>query len=137
MINHNWEYVIEMAKSFKMLLGPESALGVTDHEKYLYYQPGTLLNQGITTNDSIKAGSLADKVLKSRSRITAKIGPELFGVAFLGIGVPLYDTGGEIIGSLLLGQPTAIQDALLGDARKLEESFRCHCSNYQWLNSCF
>lgn len=117
-----WQNAITIANSFKELLGPEVAIGVTDCEHYLYYQPGRILDMRIKTNDTIKEGSLASKVLKSKSRVAAKIGSELFGVAFLGLGMALKNSDSKVIGALLLGQPTTTQDTLVDNARMLEGS---------------
>lgn len=117
-----WQNVVKIAKGFKELLGPEIAIGVTDHEKYLYYESGRVLDLGIKMNDPIKEGSLASKVLKGKTRIAAKIGRELFGVAFLGLGVVLRNNENEVMGTLVLGQPTTTQDTLLDNAQKLEGS---------------
>lgn len=117
----DWQIFSEVADIVKELLGPEVAVGITDCEKYLYYQQGAHLDQGVKINALIKEGSLADKTLKSKNRIATKIGSELFGVAFLGIGVPLRRNN-EIIGTIILGQPTTTQDTLINDAEKLEEA---------------
>ena len=122
MENNFWQNAVKIAKGFKELLGPEIAIGVTDHEKYLYYEPGRVLDLGIKMNDPIKEGSLASKVLKGKTRIAAKIGRELFGVAFLGLGVVLRNNENEVMGTLVLGQPTTTQDTLLNNAQKLEGS---------------
>ncbi len=118
----DWKNTIIMAENFKTLLGAKFAVGVTDKEKYLYYQSGTALEMGIKTNDLIKKGSLAYQVLQTKRRVEVKIPKEIFGVPFQGIGLPLKDYEENLIGTLLIGQPILAREALLDDAKRLEGS---------------
>lgn len=122
MSNFDWQSTINLAKTFKSLLGPGVAMGVTDKEKYLYYQPGQELDMGIVIGNTIKEGSLAYQVLQKKGRVETKVGKEVFGVPFLGIGIPLEDDNKSIIGTLLVGQPVIAREALIKDAKILEDS---------------
>lgn len=117
-----WKAIINTAKSLKVLHNPETAIGVSDFEKYIYYEPGTSLNHGIRNGDPIKQGSIAHKVLKARNRVATKIDSKNYGVAYIGMGAPLYDDSGNMIGSIGVYQPTTTQDILMEDAAKLEEA---------------
>ncbi|AEG60959.1 methyl-accepting chemotaxis protein [Desulforamulus ruminis] len=123
MAEYNWANAINLLKSVKTLLGSEYAVVVSDLETFKYYEPGTSLDHGVKAGDPIKPGSMTERVLQEKKRVVTKISDtSLYGTAYLGLGCPIYDTEGNVIGSVSVFQPTTTQDILVENARKLEES---------------
>ncbi len=83
---------------------PEPVMvGVTDTEKYLYYQPAPGLNIKIKPGDPIPKGSIAATVLQAGQRVTRRVGSEVFGVAYIANSVPLIDAQGKTVGAIMTG----------------------------------
>ncbi len=122
MTDQEWKVIINTARTMKALHGPEVVVTVSDLEKFLYYAPGNTLDLGIKPGDPIKQGSLTEQVLKSKQRVVAKVDSKLYGVAYLGMGAPIHDNNGQIVGCMLVLTPTTTQDSLLEDAAKLESA---------------
>ncbi|MEW6697213.1 MAG: methyl-accepting chemotaxis protein [Bacillota bacterium] len=120
---YNWQGAIALAKSVKRMLGPETAISVTDLDTFRYYEPCVNLDHGIKAGDPLKPGSISHAVVLTRDRVVNKVtDTSLYGVAYLGMGYPIYDEGGNIVGGINAYQPTTTQDALIKNARNLEES---------------
>jgi len=118
----NWNEIINTAKSLKVLQGPEAVVVVSDHEKFLYYEPGTSLDLGIKIRDPIKPGSITEQILKTKGRVVRKMPSQLYGVPYIGMGAPLLDDEQHVVGTISILQSTLIQDTILQDAKKLEQT---------------
>lgn len=53
---------------------------------------------------------MADRVLSSGKRLSNRVGAEVFGVPYIGVGVPIIDENGNVIGSLVTGSSIANQE---------------------------
>lgn len=122
MTDKEWQTIFSIAKTIKELNGPEVVVSVTDLEKFVYYAPGKKLNHGIKAGDPVKPGSLSDRVLKSGKRIVSRTDSSLYGVAYIGMGAPIYDSEGNITGTFFISNPTDTQDILQEESMKLEAS---------------
>lgn len=123
MADFDWQSVINLMEAFKTALGPEAALSVTDLDVFKYYEPGKFLDHGIKVGEKIKEGTTTAQVLSKKERIVTKITDEtIYGVAYIGMGAPIYGEQGELIGSVGIFEPTTTQNTLLADAEKLEQS---------------
>lgn len=122
MTDTKWEEIINTTKCFKALLGPEAVVVVSDKEKFVYYEPGILLDLGLKTGDPVRPGSITEEIIQTKGRVIRKVDKKLFGVAYIGMGAPLLDKDNQVIGAISVGQPTTIQDTLADDAQKLEST---------------
>ncbi|ABO50100.1 methyl-accepting chemotaxis sensory transducer [Desulforamulus reducens MI-1] len=122
MAGPDWQEIISVAKTVKMLLGAEIGIVVSDTEKFIYYERGASLDLGIKIGDSFKPGSITEQILNSKSRVVRRADSKLYGVPYIGMGAPIFDENNQVVGSITIGQPTTIQEALLEDAAKLEAS---------------
>ncbi|ABO50544.1 methyl-accepting chemotaxis sensory transducer [Desulforamulus reducens MI-1] len=122
MYGQDWQEIINTAKSFKNLLGPEVVVVVSDNEKFVYYESGSSLDLGIKIGDPIRQGSITEQILHSKRRVIRKVGSHLYGVPYIGMGSPIFDGNNQVVGTISVGQPTTTQEALLEDAKKLETS---------------
>jgi predicted transcriptional regulator len=122
MNEQQWNDILRTAQCVKNGLGPEFGVIVADHHKVLYYEPGINLNHGLTVGSNYKLGSITDRVIKSGQRVVDKVGAELYGVPYIGMGSPLRDDQGHIIGCLAVFQPTTTQEIVLENSKRLAEA---------------
>ncbi|WP_425805598.1 methyl-accepting chemotaxis protein [Desulfitobacterium sp. Sab5] len=88
----------------------EMTVSVADTERYILNVPTQKLNLNIKPGDPIKKGSIADIVLREGTRQVQRIPKEVFGVPFVGVGVPLRDEQNIIVGLILTGTPIDDQE---------------------------
>ncbi|GAB6181330.1 methyl-accepting chemotaxis protein [Desulfotomaculum defluvii] len=123
MSNTNWPELISMAEVVKNTIGSECAISLTDKEIFHFYKPGISLNHQVKQGDPVKPGTTSYQVLQSQKKVVTRItDTSIYGVAYLASCSPLYNSNGELIGTLGIFQPTTTQDSLLDDAEKLEKS---------------
>lgn len=119
----SWNDIISSSRSYKDIWGPEVAISVTDLSTVKFYQPGTSISHNIKEGDLIKPGSIAEKVIKNKSRTVETITDlNLYGFTYIGKGSPLFTAEGELIGSICIYSPINTYQALLNHANKLETS---------------
>lgn len=120
----NWEDIILMAKHFKVLLGPDVAIVLSDTEKILYYEPGSAINHGVKAGDIFKEGSITYQILQQKKRLEITVTDKsLYGFAYIGVGVPIQKEDGQVMGSMTIFRPSTadeIRKNLLEGANKLE-----------------
>jgi len=112
--------IVNVAHFFKSLLGPGYTLGITDLKRFVWYSEGNL-KLGIKVNDPVKPGSIAHEALRSAQRQVRFISKELHGVPFMGVGVPVTDQMGRIVGSIVYSTETTIVDKIQEISSDLEE----------------
>ncbi|MHB1405130.1 MAG: methyl-accepting chemotaxis protein [Desulfitobacteriaceae bacterium] len=105
--------------SYLALIGSkEMTVSVADTQKYLFNIRSERLNLGINPGDTIKPGSIADIALRKGTRQVKLIPKEVFGVPFIGVGVPLKDEKNQIVGLIVTGTPIDDQE----NVREMAES---------------
>ncbi|ABO49142.1 methyl-accepting chemotaxis sensory transducer [Desulforamulus reducens MI-1] len=119
----NWDELVSLIDCVKKTLGSDSAISLTDLEKFHYYSPGVQLNHYVNPGDLIKPGSTTHQVIQNRNRISTKITDiSIYGVAYLARCAPLYSKEGNLIGTVGIFQPTTMQDTLFEGANKLDQT---------------
>lgn len=115
-------HVMQFAPMIAQVALRDTAVAVTDLEKYLHYTPGEKLNHRVKAGDVLKAGSLVDKAMKSGKKSTAVADASLFGVPYVGTAIPIFDPESrEVIGSLFIGESTENQELLKNMSRELSD----------------
>lgn len=109
-VNAQVQAAIDTAKYIVECAPHPMTIGVSDTTRYLCYYPTEELNFGLKPGDSIKPDSMADRVVKSGKRLSARVGAEIFGVTYIGVGIPIFDENGQVAGSLVTGTSIEIQD---------------------------
>jgi len=99
-------------------------IGVSNTSQYLCYYPTKDLNFGLQPGDPIRPNSMADRVIQSGKRFSARVGPEVFGVPYLGVGVPILDDVGSVVGSIVTGTSIEIQEKTKIAANNLSVSLK-------------
>lgn len=104
--------VVQVVEYLSRIASKEMTVSVADTEKYLVSIPAYNLDLKIKPGDPIKPGSVADFTLHEGKRQVRRIPKEIFGVPFIGVGVPIKDNTGKIVGLILTGTPVNDQEEL-------------------------
>jgi len=114
------EYITESAIFIKKLLGPKYTLGITDLNKFIWYSEGDL-KLGIKVNDPVKPGSIADQTIRSRQRQVRFISKDVHGIPFMGVGVPIIEKSGKMVGCITYSTETTLVNRIQDISSSLEE----------------
>lgn len=112
------ESAVNLITYLALIGSKEMTVSVADTQKYVFNIRSERLNLGINPGDPIKPGSIADIALREGSRQVELIPKEVFGVSFIGVGVPLKDEKNQIVGLIVTGTPIDDQE----NVREMAES---------------
>ena len=104
------ESFLDVVSYFNELSIAEVAVAICDTEKFIAYQPAKTLDHKIKVGDEIKLGTVAGTALSSGKRVFRRVGKEVYGIPYIGIGLPIKDSQGNIIGAISLNETTNRQD---------------------------
>ncbi len=113
------DFFVAVAPYFNELIMGDCAVYVCDKEKTLAYVPGKTLDHKVKVGDPVKDASVAGTAMRTGKRVIKRVGKELYGIPYIGIGIPVRNTKGEIIGAVSLNENTSRQDDLLAMADTL------------------
>ncbi len=91
------------------------ALYLTDTEKCIEYYPGKTVDAKVRRGDLIRPDEPIYDVIHSRKIMNDIVPKEVFGVTFRGIGRPIIDENGEVIGALAVARNIE-NEMMLSDA---------------------
>lgn len=124
--------VVNCAPLFHDLWDGEATIGISDREKYVAYLEGKKLRFGLKPGDPVKKGSVLDGALSEGKRVIRKVGKEVFGFPYIGIGLPIHEEG-ETVGALAVVMPMEKQEELFRLAVELSravETISMNSSNF-------
>jgi hypothetical protein len=110
---------INVAPFVNSLTTGDCAVAVSDTEKMLIYVPGKSIDHKIQPGDPIKPGSAVRVAIESGKRVVIRVGKELFGFPYVGVGMPIRDSKKKIIGAISLNENVAAQDTFIQMADRL------------------
>jgi archaellum component FlaC len=116
------EAFVQVAPYLNDLVTAEIAVAVCDTEKHICYYPAKSLDHQIKPGDLPKAGSVVGTALATRKRVFRRVGKEMFGVSYVGIGIPVWDSRGNLLGAVSFSETTEKQD----DVRELADYLSNH-----------
>ena len=73
------------------LFSEEVSIGLTDHEKYLYYQPSKRVDLKIKPGQPLRPGTLGYRAVNENQKVSDFIQRDMFGVPYFGQAVPFED----------------------------------------------
>ena len=106
----------------QQLLPLDSAVYVSDREKFLRYLPGKQINQGITEGMEIPKNTGTYKCLQLNQRLSSTVSKEAFGFPYKAIMVPLRDDANKQIGVLTVAMSLETQDTLINAVQMIVAS---------------
>lgn len=132
MEERNLESLQQWLPSIQELIGTNCVLALSDRESFIGYLDGTEIKLPIKPGDPVNEGSITWETVKNGRRMTKQIGREVFGVPYVGLGVPLKNERGQVIGALSAGIPITLQEEinkLTGEMSKSLEAMEVLTSN--------
>lgn len=130
------DHAVKCAHIIHSLWRGEAAIGISNRHTYLAYIDGEKLKLGIKPGDPIKPGSVLDAVLKENKIVLKKVGKEIFGIPYMGIGVPLAEDG-NIVGALAVVVPIEKQAELYSMSGELNAALEEINANWTNLAAAF
>ncbi|AMQ04538.1 LytTR family DNA-binding domain-containing protein [Sporosarcina sp. FSL K6-1540] len=71
----------------------EISIVVSNTEEYLYYLPSKRVDLKIRPGDPVKEGTIAQKAISQKQKVSEFINRDVFGVPYHGMAVPFYHDG--------------------------------------------
>ncbi|MHB1628629.1 MAG: methyl-accepting chemotaxis protein [Bacilli bacterium] len=112
---------LAFSMSFFQNLFPEDAhVLLCDTERVLVSLPGKELNMGVREGTPLAElrGTLAAQAIARKVNVKAEMGPEKFGIPYIGIGIPLIEHG-KAVGALSVAMSNARYEQLRTNANEL------------------
>ncbi len=114
------ESFIEVAPYLNKLLLRDTAIAITDQEEYVAYFPGEKLDHKVKPGDKLKESSIVVRSMQNRKLEVDRIdNTDLFGVAYIGLAMPIINDEDQVIGAVFIGESTDEQDILRTMAEEL------------------
>jgi len=98
------ESFLEVAPSLKDIIQEDICVLVTDTKTVLYYKPGDIVDLKINVGDKISADDPMYGWIKEGKLANVIIPKEVHGFIFRGVGYPIKESHGNVIGAILLGK---------------------------------
>ncbi|MQL53413.1 hypothetical protein GFC01_14330 [Desulfofundulus thermobenzoicus] len=107
------ERAVDAAEIVYDLMGGNSAVCVTDTDKFLWSRDGKEFKLGRKPGDSVKKGIVIYEALTSGKRVAMEVPKErsLCGMSYVSTAIPVMDNG-KIVGVVSLGSPITRQEKL-------------------------
>ncbi|MCL6638263.1 MAG: chemotaxis protein [Firmicutes bacterium] len=83
---------------------------------------GTELVFPVKVGDPVMEGGVASAAMKEGRRVTRRVGREVFGIPYIGIGTPLKDEKGRVIGALVTALPITMQEEINNLIAEMDKS---------------
>ena len=93
------------------LIGTDCALGITDTEKFLAVVDGSEIHTA-TAGEPVKKGSAAEAAIIRGRRFARQISREVYGFPYIGLGIPLKNEAGQVIGTITAAIPVTLQEEI-------------------------
>lgn len=88
-------------------------VAICDLEKVLFYRPARTLDLKVAPGDVIKPGSALHRAIYEKSRVVVvQADATLYGVPYVGVGSPIKNEQGDIIGAITISESTHRYDTL-------------------------
>ena len=90
---------LDLASSIRNMLGNEYGLYIADTTHYLCCDHG-VIKLKLNVGELIKPESISGRSMLQNTRLMAKVGPEVYGVPYVGVAEPLHDEFGKVVGAM-------------------------------------
>jgi uncharacterized protein Yka (UPF0111/DUF47 family) len=110
---------VAIAPHFNNLTMGDCAVYVCDTEKALAYVPGKTIDHKVKPGDPVMKGTVAEAAMLSGKKVIRRVGREVYGFPYIGIGIPVRDEKGTVVGAISVNENTLRQDDLRAMADSL------------------
>jgi hypothetical protein len=113
-----------IAPYFNKLSTDDLAVAIVDAQtrKFLSYVPGEKIDHKLKRGGLCPEKTIIMEAIRTKKRIVQKAGREVFGFPYLGVGLPIKDEQGNVIGGISVNQSLEKQDLILNMADELEKA---------------
>ena len=91
---------------------------VADTEQF-FCKPGKTVGHEVEPGTKIVPGSVAESVVTTKQKVVRQVGAEVFGFPYIGIGYPVFNQEGELLGSISVITSLERQSDLFSMANRL------------------
>lgn len=112
----------EIAKSvpyFMELFSADFCLSIYNLKECIATFPGRKINLNIKVGDPIKPGGVTGEAIAQKKKIVREVSKEVYGIPYIGRGVPVFSEDGEVIGAIAVAESTETKEQLIEMAQKL------------------
>lgn len=131
-ILEHFAYVLPYLNS---MLTSDCSVGLSDLEKQIVYVPSKTLDLKIPKDAPLKPGSGMYRAIHEQRRIVAKMDKSLWGVPFIAVANPIYNSQREIIGAVVVNETIDRQDNLKQMATALADSMASLSATVQEISA--
>lgn len=83
----------EIMKVIQEFFPEQASIAISNTNEYVYYQPSKRIDLKILPGDPIKEGTATHKALLYGQKVNEFIDPDLFGVSYYGMSIPIIEEG--------------------------------------------
>ncbi len=121
----------EQMQAFKKITGVikdvlqedmDVAVYLTDTEKCVSYYPSKSIDAGVRSGDVIRSDEPVYDIIHKKKSFHQEVSKEVFGVPFRGIGHPIIDDNGEVLGSFAISRSLQQEEVLEKESHNLFSS---------------
>lgn len=104
-MNSSLQAVVNIAPIIKDTLGPTAAMGIIDTEKFVYFEPSTMIKLDVAVGTpAIPEYEVYVRAIKGEKISDATMDPAIFGVPVVTDVLPIKEEDGEIVGLLSMSR---------------------------------
>lgn len=115
---------VMVAPYINELTHTDFSVSVCDLEKCIIYVPGKTHDHKIKNGTPHVKGSVAYEAITKQKKITRKVEADVFGFPYIAIGLPIFSSRSEIIGSVVFTEATDKQELLLSLSENLHDTMQ-------------
>jgi len=110
----------EVAPYINTLTISDTAIGVTDREKYVLVVPAENIPLPIKVGDSVRAGTVIAECMATNAGVRKKVPAQVFGIPYIACAIPIVEKG-EVVGAVSFVTSIKNQEKVLELASDLSE----------------
>lgn len=115
---------VTVAPYINQLTTTDFAVSVCDLEKCLIYVPGKGIDHHLRAGDKHVTDSAAYNCILKKEKIIRKVDSGVFGFPYIVIAIPIFDSRGELIGTVTFSESVERQNLLLSLADNLYDTMK-------------
>ena len=117
------------------LCSGDVGVAITDREKYLLYKPGKNLDLKIPSGTPLKTNTAVYNAIHEKRRRITLGDKAVFGLPYIAMAIPIYNTQQDVIGAAVLIQSTEQQNDMKEMAAKLMENMNVLASTTEEISA--
>lgn len=116
-----FQLFLKLSKSIQQLMPDDCAIAICNLKKLCLYLPGENIKHNVHVGDPLIEDSGMAKAIKSREKITARVGSELFGIPYVVVAIPIVEDDNSISGGISISMSIEREDRVLRIAKELQD----------------